>query len=473
MRVRPPRPPMKILLSLLLATSTLAGTNQLVPPFDAAENLPGGATTVHETGKNALSLAAPNLTDAQTTAFDIGNSFFKKNWVEAPSSTTARDGLGPHFIGRSCGACHTEDGRGAPPAFENSLQSEQPIALLFRLSIPGHGAHGSPKPEPSYGGQFNNSATSGVKPEGQVSIRYQEIRGQFADGEPYSLLQPSYALTNLGYGPMAANTLISPRIAPQMTGLGLLEAINESDILANAKRQAASGSGIKGHPNRVWDAYAQKMVIGRFGWKANTGTVAHQSAGAFNGDIGITSTRFPQEECMPKQRDCRTAPRGGHPEITDKLLDKVILYSRTQAVPAARNLDDSRTQRGRSLFYQAQCASCHTPRYVTGDFKPIPQLGQQTIYPYTDLLLHDMGPGLADSRPDFAAGGREWKTPPLWALGLVPAVNGHTRYLHDGRARNLLEAVLWHGGEAEPAKQYVLKLSKDDRENLVRFLQAL
>ncbi|QDQ27445.1 c-type cytochrome [Chitinimonas arctica] len=464
---------MKILLPLLLLTGAAAATLQFVPPFDPAEKLPGGDTTVHETGKNALSLAAANLTDDQTTAFDIGNSFFKKNWVEAPASTTARDGLGPHFIAHSCGACHTEDGRGAPPVFSNGLQSEQPVALLFRLSIPGRAPHGSPKPEPRYGGQFNNSAISEVKPEGQVQIRYEEIAGQFADGSHYSLLKPSYAFTDLGYGPMHPATLVSPRVAPHMTGLGLLEAIRERDILANARRQAADKEGIQGRPNRVWDAYANKMVIGRFGWKANSGTVAHQSAAAFNGDLGITSSRFPAEECMPSQTDCRKAPRGGHPEIPDKLLDQVILYSRTQAVPAARDLDDPAALRGRTLFHQARCASCHVPRYVTGEFKAIPQLGGQTIYPYTDLLLHDMGEGLADHRPDHLAGGRDWKTPPLWGLGLVPVVNGHTRYLHDGRARNLLEAVLWHGGEAEASKQFVLNLSQQDRENLVRFLTSL
>jgi len=469
---------MKPLLPLLLLTGTVvAGTllidSVVVPPFDRAETLPGGDTTVFDTGKNALALPSATLNDAQRTEFVIGNSFFKKNWVEAPSSTTARDGLGPHFIARSCGSCHTEDGRGAPPDFENGLQKEQPVALLFRLSIPGKDAHGGPKPEPTYGGQFANDAVSGVQPEGQVAISYEEVQGRFADGEAYTLLKPSYRFTDLNYGPMHPATEVSPRIAPQMTGMGLLEAIKESDIEANARRQAEAGQGIKGRTNRVWDAYAQKTVLGRFGWKANVGSIAHQSAGAFNGDIGITSRRFPAEECTAKQVDCRKAPRGGKLEISDKILDQVIFYSRTQAVPATRNLEDPRAQRGRTVFYQAQCAVCHVPSYVTGDFKAIPQLGRQTIYPYTDLLLHDMGEGLADNRPDFLAGGRDWKTPPLWALGMIPVVNGHTRYLHDGRARNLLEAVLWHGGEAEAAKQHVLKLSRDDRENLVQFLQSL
>ncbi|QNM97297.1 di-heme oxidoreductase family protein [Chitinimonas koreensis] len=464
---------MKTLLFLFAAAAATATGLALVPEFDPAEKLPGGATTTFDFGKNAFSYPAANLSDRQRTTFVVGNSFFKKNWVEAPSSTEGRDGLGPHFIARSCGGCHTEDGRGKPPAFDNDLQSEQPVGLLFRLSIPGRDAHGGPKPEPTYGGQFNNDAIPDVKPEGQVNIAYQEIEGRFADGERYTLLKPKYELVDLGYGPMHPETMMSPRIAPQMIGLGLIEAIKPADIEANVRRQAALDGPIKGRINMVWDAYARRMVIGRYGWKANTGSVAHQSAGAFGGDIGITSSRFPHEECTAAQADCRKAPTGGKPEIADHLMDQVIFYSRTLAVPAARDLDDPRVRRGRELFHQSQCAVCHVPRYTTGDFKAVPQLGRQTIFPYTDLLLHDMGEGLADGRPDYQAGGRDWKTPALWGLGLVPAVNGHSRYLHDGRARNLLEAVLWHGGEAEAAKQQVLKLSKQDRENLVQFLSSL
>ncbi|MDK2125337.1 di-heme oxidoreductase family protein [Parachitinimonas caeni] len=461
---------------LAIASTCLVGATVESPvsvPEDKGAEYAGGDTTVFETGRNAFSLPAANLNEAQRTDFAIGNSFFKRNWVEAPSSTSARDGLGPHFIARSCGACHTEDGRGAPPDFKNGLQAEQPVALLFRLSIPGVGEHGSPKPEPRYGGQFNNDAISGVKPEGRVEIRYREVGGKFDDGEPYSLRQPEYRLTHLAYGKLHPQTMVSPRVAPQMIGLGLLDAIRPEDIEANAKRQAEAGGAIHGRPNWVWDAYAQKAVIGRFGWKANSGSIAHQSAAAFNGDIGITSSRFPAEECMPVQRDCQKAPRGGKPEIDDDKLDKLIFYSRTQAVPARRNLADPRVKAGEAVFHAAQCAVCHTPKYTTGVLEGLPQVSNQTIRPYTDLLLHDMGPGLGDGRPDFLAKGNEWKTPPLWGLGLVPVVNGHSHYLHDGRARNLMEAVLWHGGEAEPSKRQVLKLSKQDRANLIFFLESL
>ena len=455
--------------SVLLGTMGISSGPELAPYQEGDEKL-GGDTTVYEVGRNAFSLPAANMASERQTRFFVGNSFFKKAWVEAPSSTTARDGLGPHFIARSCGACHALDGRGATPAFDNGLQSEQPMALLFRLSIP---AAGGSQPEPRYGGQFNNDAIPGVKPEGKVDIRYSELPGSFADGERYSLRRPDYRFEQLGYGAMHPQVQVSPRIAPQMIGLGLLEAIREQDILANARAQAAAGQGVSGRANYVPDAYAGRTLIGRYGWKANVATIAHQSAGAFNGDIGITSPRFPHEECMPAQRDCRSAPHGGQPEIPADKLNAVIFYSQTLAVPAQRDADSLDVRRGKWLFSQLQCASCHVPSYTTGKLRGLPEVSGQKISPYTDLLLHDMGEGLADHRPDGLADGREWKTPPLWGIGLFRDVNGHSEYLHDGRARNLSEAILWHGGEAEAAKQRFAALQRQDRAALLAFLNSL
>nr|WP_245876387.1 di-heme oxidoredictase family protein [Caldimonas caldifontis] len=440
----------------------------------------GGATTVWATGKNAFSFPAANLSDAERTRFVIGNSFFKRNWVMAPASTTARDGLGPHFIARSCGACHALDGRGAPPDFRKGLADEQPLALLLRLSVPGTDAHGGPRPEPVYGDQFTNAAVPGVTPEGEVTVRWKPIHGRFADGTPYTLQQPLYGFRKLGYGPMAKDVRVSPRIAPQVIGMGLLEAIPEAEIERNAAEQAAMPGPIKGQPNRVWDVVAGREMIGRFGWKANVATIAHQTAGAFHGDIGITSSFFPEESCTPKQADCRAAPRGARgqtPEIDDKTLHDVIFYQAALAPPARRNARDAQVLRGQRLFAQAQCAVCHRPSYVTGD-APFPHLTSpalkgQTIWPYTDLLLHDMGDALADGRPDFRANGRQWRTPPLWGIGLIKDVNGHQRLLHDGRANGVLEAILWHGGEAEDSKQQVLRMSREDREALVKFVESL
>lgn len=456
----------------LAALGVVAGTTP-------DEENTGGATTVHADGRNAFSFPAANLEDEERTRFAIGNSFFRRNWVEAPASTTARDGLGPHFIARSCGGCHAQDGRGAPPDFRKGI-SEQPVALLMRLSIPGQDAHGGPNPEPVYGDQLNNAAVQGVKPEGQVTLRYETVRGRFKDGTPYRLLKPHYGFRQLGYGPMAPDVMVSPRIAPQLIGVGLLEAIPEAEILRNVTEQATAAGPIKGQANQVWDAFAEKTLLGRFGWKANVATIAHQSAGAFLGDMGITSSRFAKEACTVAQTDCRAAPRGAKgkaPEIDDKTLGDVVFYQATLAPPARRQVDDRQVRQGQVLFQQAQCAVCHRPSYTTAE-GPFPALSSkalngQHIRPYTDLLLHDMGEGLADGRPDYLANGRQWKTPALWGLGLIKDVNGHTRLLHDGRARGALEAVLWHGGEAEASKQQVLAMSKAERAALVKFLESL
>ena len=449
---------------------------------DPLGELTGGATTVHATGRQAFSFPAANLADEEHTRFVIGNSFFKRNWVEAPASTGVRDGLGPHFIARSCGGCHVLDGRGEPPALRQRLgPPDPPVALLLRLSVPGTA---DPKagvvPEPVYGDQFNNAAVQGVRPEGEVVIRHRARPGRFDDGTRYTLQEPLYGFRALAYGPMRPDVLVSPRIAPQLIGVGLLEAIPEAEILRNASEQAAAGGPVRGVPNRVWDVRAQRELLGRFGWKANVATIAHQTAGAFHGDIGITSRWFPDETCTPTQADCRAAPRGAKgeaPEIDDKTLDDVVFYQAALAPPARRAPRDAQVLQGQALFAQAQCAQCHRPSYVTGA-PPFPALSSpalvgQRIWPYTDLLLHDMGEGLADHRPDFAATGRQWKTPPLWGIGLLQDVNGHTRLLHDGRARGVLEAVLWHGGEAEASRRQVLKMSRAEREALVKFVESL
>ena len=439
-----------------------------------------GDVTVFADGRNAFSFPAANLPDEERTRFAIGNSFFKRNWVQAPASTTARDGLGPHFIARSCGGCHVQDGRGKPPEILNRLNSEQAVDLLFRLSIPGKDAKHGVVAEPVYGDQLNNAAIDGVKPEGKVHIALTEVQGKYPDGTPYVLQKPSYSFSDLGYGPMHPEVMVSPRIAPQVIGLGLLEAIEEKDVLRNAEEQAAMAGPIKGVPNRVWDAYAQREMLGRFGWKANVATLAHQTGGAFLGDIGITSSLFPVENCTKAQTDCLNSPTGsenGEPELSDRLFNEIVFYQAVLAPPARRNVNDQKVLKGQKLFEQAQCAVCHRPSYTTGKV-PFPALSSkaledQEIWPYTDLLLHDMGEGLADNRPDFKANGRQWKTPPLWGIGLIPDVNNHMRLLHDGRANGVEEAILWHGGEAEESKTRFMNFSAEDRAALIRFVESL
>ncbi|MDZ7812135.1 MAG: di-heme oxidoredictase family protein [Ideonella sp.] len=443
----------------------------------------GGTTTVEVRGRNAFSLPFATLSEPERTRFVVGNSFFKRNWVEAPASTTGRDGLGPHFLARSCAGCHVQDGRGAPHDLSRALTPdalEPSVALLLRLSVPGLGPHGMPKPEPTYGDQLNTSAVQGVKPEGRFVLSYTEVSGRFADGTPYALLKPHYSLTDLAYGPLAEGTMISPRIAPHLAGIGLLEAIPEAALRENVARQAAQPGPIKGQLNRVWDPFSGTVTVGRFGWKASSASLAHQTAAAFQGDVGITSRTFPQETCTPQQRDCLAAPRGAQGpehEIDDATLAEVVFYQAALAPASWRAPQDEQVRRGQRLFEQAQCAQCHRPSYVTAQ-PPFPRLSPrsvvgQRIWPYTDLLLHDMGEALADGRPDHLANGRQWRTPPLWGIGLIKDVNGHQRLLHDGRARGVLEAVLWHGGEAEEAKRLVLGMSSAERDALVRFVESL
>ena len=447
---------------------TLPPTATAVPGMILAPEL-GGATTAFTVTRNAFGLPARNLEAGERRAFAVGNSFFRQNWVTAPASTEARDGLGPTFNALSCSSCHHLDGRGKPP--DGPDDGER--GLLIRLSVPGRDAvSGGPLPEPVYGGQLQDRAIMGVPAEGRLVISYREVAGSFADGERYSLRHPEYGFRDLAFGPMHPDTLLSPRVAPAIVGMGLLEAIPAADIRAAADPEDADGDGISGRVNMVWDARRGGMSLGRFGWKANQPTVEQQTAGAFLGDLGITSALFPGENCPDSQGECQAAPNGGEPEIGAERLGKVTLYTQTLAVPAMRGVDDPAVQRGARLFAAAGCAVCHTPMHVTGEH-PVAALSGQVIYPYTDLLLHDMGPELADGRPDFGAGGQEWRTPPLWGIGLVATVNGHTLFLHDGRARGLVEAILWHGGEGAAARDAFKGFDQDARDALIRFLESL
>ena len=291
---------------------------------------------------------------------------------------------------------------------------------------------------------------------------------------------PTYELIDLNYVPISPEIMVSPRVAPPMIGLGLLEAVSEDQILANADPDDESGDGISGKPNRVWSALHGKEMLGRFGWKASQTTIAEQSAGAFSGDIGILTTLHPSGagECTQEQARCINAPSGNsskyqNVEVGDELFKLVTFYSQNLAVPKRRNPEDPEVLKGKALFYEIGCVKCHQPKFVTGEAPRQPHLSNQLIYPYTGMLLHDMGEGLADNRPDGKASGREWRTPPLWGIGLTETVNGHTLFLHDGRARNLTEAILWHGGEAQAARDEFAELSREDRERLLAFVNSL
>ena len=429
---------------------------------------------MHSTLAIALSslLALPGLANSDNTPqqhedFAIGGAFFQQPWVIAPASTTARDGLGPLFKANSCITCHVGHGRGHPPLTD----TEPFLSTLVKLGIPAHTTEQQAQaqtlgvaPDPTYGDHLQPLGIKGLPGEGTPRFTYSEINGQFKDGEHYTLQKPTLTVENLHYGALAHDIQFSARVAPPLPGMGLLESIPEAEILANADPDDTNGDGISGKANQVWDIAQQQTVLGRFSWKANQPSIRQQSADAFHNDMGITSSLFPEQPCSAAQTDCHTLPDGGKPEIPDNLLEKVVFHVANQPVPARREVDDPAVIQGQKLFQQAGCAACHVARFAA--------LNQQP-QPYSDLLLHDMGAGLADNRPEFSASGSEWRTPPLWGIGLTETISGHTRFLHDGRARNLLEAILWHGGEAETAKQNVVSMNKPEREALLRFLHSL
>jgi CxxC motif-containing protein (DUF1111 family) len=446
----------------------------------------GGAATRAIEGRNAFGFPLSGLSDEQVLDFEVGDSFFTKNWVTAPASTESRDGLGPTFNAQACSSCHVLDGRGAPPTGPDDATTR---GLLLRLSVPadaagpptaddpeagvpGETAGGTPAPEPVYGGQLQDRAIDGVDPEGRMQITWEAVDGTYDDGSPFEIRRPVVEIVDLAYGPLDDAVQVSPRLAPQVIGVGLLEAVPEDTIVALADEDDRDGDGISGRPNLVPDPRTGETVVGRFGWKANVGTVEAQVAGAFHGDVGITSSLAPEQNCGPAQPACDAAVGDGEPEIDDERLARVAFYNRTLAVPAMRDHEAGDVRAGAVHFDDLGCSGCHVAELRTGA-ADVPDLADQTIHPYTDLLLHDMGPGLADGRPDLAASGSEWRTPPLWGIGLLDDVGGERFLLHDGRARTLAEAILWHGGEAQAARDAYAGLDADRRDELLAFLESL
>jgi CxxC motif-containing protein (DUF1111 family) len=473
--------PMPRFRSLLLAALLAAPLTNWVAGSPARLDAPysGGDTTVviprqQLTDRGAFSFPADNLSFTRRGDHFAGNSFFQNPWVTAPASVASRDGLGPLFNTMSCQSCHVLDGRGRPPEDDEDMRS-----MLVRVSVPTDGSpahaaliaeHGH-VPHPVYGDQIQNNAIAGVAPEAEVLIEWEELPGSFADGQPYSLRRPAYRLEQPGYGAFGPDLLTSGRVAPQMIGIGLLDTIADATLLELADPDDADGDGISGRPNRVPDRATGERALGRFGWKGEQPNVRQQVASAFAGDIGITSSLFPAASHTAPQAIDR--PSGGEPEVSDEILRLVTFYCKTLAVPAQRGHDAPGVLAGAELFRSAKCNACHVETLVTGEDPDFPELSGQTIHAYTDLLLHDLGPGLADDRPIFDASGSEWRTPPLWGLGLVFGVNRHNNFLHDGRARSFSEAILWHGGEAEASREAYRAMSADERRQLESFLKSL
>ena len=418
--------------------------------------------TVADTTRSAFSLPSPLLAAGERRAFAVGNALFRANWITAPASAEGLDGLGPLFNARSCSSCHLHDGRSRPPTDGETERQ----GLLLKIGVRRDGA--SDAPHAHYGDQLQDDAIPGVRPEVRVDITWQATPGRYGDGEAFELLAPRYDLRELAYGPLGDDVVLGGRVAPHLVGLGLLEAIPAAALRAQADPDDRDGDGISGRVHVLADGQ-----FGRFGWKATQPTVLAQIAGAFVHDMGITSSLHGQEPLAEPQRAAVEFASGGSPEIDDHKLERVAFYSRTLAVPTPRDADAPKVVAGRAHFTAFGCAACHVPTWTTGAIAFHAGFGGHTIHPYSDLLLHDLGPALGDGKHDGDARPGEWRTPPLWGLGLLPVVSGHERLLHDGRARGFAEAILWHGGEAEVARERFRTAPRAQRDELLAFLRSL
>lgn len=427
---------------------------------DSAEEISGGGTTIADTTMRSYGRMALNTQPIKDKwgHFREGKKVFDRDWSRARQSP-----LGPLFSSTSCNGCHDKDGRGRPPA-----DGELPESMVVQLAMLV--GDGEQSPDPEYGWQLDyRTMHEEEEREGYCAIEYEEIEGRFADGASFTLRKPRIEFRDLAHGDFRWRTRFSARVAPILCGLGLLEAVPVETIHALADPNDTDGDGISGRPNYVFDVATGRKELGRFGWKAGQPSVAQQIAKAFHDDMGITTAYFPDTSAIVRNAGFSRRPV----ELDLNDFDRILFYTKLLAVPARRDWKEPAVLRGKVLFHETGCARCHAPRLVTGEMDGYPELSNQVIRPYTDLLLHDMGEGLADDRPDGLASGREWRTPPLWGIGLVHVVNEHTFFLHDGRARNLEEAILWHGGEAIASQRFYRRLPKSDREALLAFLGSL
>ncbi|MBB3062018.1 di-heme oxidoredictase family protein [Microbulbifer rhizosphaerae] len=433
----------------------------------------GGDTTIHaltsgETDNHFMQMAT-NLGYENAQPFVLGRRVLHSSAVdgrhderpiENPVFTEMVGLAGPHHINSSCASCHERNGRAAAAPVGEPLDK-----WVFKV------ADTNGNPDPYLGSVLQPKARDGAVSEGSVSIVYWT--------EQNGLRSPNYAFTGV------TPERFSARIAPNLVGMGLLEAIRESAILAQADPEDSDGDGISGRANRVLDPETGDTRLGRFGWKAGTASIRHQLARAFNTDMGILTSVFPEPDCGSSQNDCGTSGA----ELADQHLADLTKYISLLGVRPQRDYDSPSVQNGEQLFTNVGCADCHTPTHQTSEHHPLAELRNQTIHPYTDLLLHDMGPGLADNLGEGEASGAEWRTPPLWGLGLSACVTGGVEnpiggqgneictpehsYLHDGRARSIEEAILWHGGEGQAANDGYQGLSASEKQDLLNFLGSL
>jgi CxxC motif-containing protein (DUF1111 family) len=420
--------------------------------------LAGGVTMPYQYSgetNHLFNQMAPNASPPTGESFLLGRRLHETDFLDGthgepgnPIYPEQIGKLGPKFSNVSCVACHVNNGRALPPA----------IGALMLQSLVRVGSDASGTPDPVLGSVLSPQSTNGT-PEDSVTISsYTTINGQYGDGTPYSLQKPNYTFGS--YIP----AFYSVRLAPQLVGMGLLEAVSESTIQSLADADNAGTNGISGRLQTVIDPQTGQPRLGRFGYKAGKARISQQIAGALNADMGVTTSIFPVLD-----GDTNSGPV----ELSDNDLTNWARYISCLGVNARRSLTDTQALQGEQLFASANCVQCHTPTLQTSPYHPIAELRNQTIHPYTDLLLHDMGSGLADNIGEGNASGSEWRTPPLWSIGLTAGISGGEAYLHDGRARSLEEAILWHDGEAAASKEIFRTMSAADRAALIAFLNSL
>lgn len=425
-----------------------------------------------------------NITLEDKLNYKVGEAIFQKFWVASPSSTTASDGLGPLYNARSCHSCHINNGRGHAPQDGVSGSSVPSFFIRFGKTYSTHHVvENGIYPhigDSTYGHQLQGQGSTGIKPEGDYHLTYNEKVETLADGTQVTLRKPTLQWDQLHYGALDKGTGISMLVAPPLVGMGLLDAVPNDAIISKADPEDQNNDGISGRVSWVRMKENTPPVVGRFGYKASSPTVSVQNQQAFNIDMGLSTPLMPYAsgDCTDRQADCLTSPNGNSPHLDNLEVDKtqmhlVDLFVSLSAPPAMRNLRSETFLEGKTLFEDSGCASCHTPKMKTGQHSVFSELNQRTFYPFTDLLLHDMGPELASGFPSFSASPSEWRTAPLWGIGLSKSVSGRVGFLHDGRARTIEEAILWHGGEAQQSQIAYKNLKKDHREKLIYFLESL
>ena len=444
----------------------------------ADPSLPGGETSNQVENKNSFSLSSRNLEEHMRINFLVGNALFERMWEDSSiSKNIAKDGLGPFFSARSCESCHINDGRGHIPI----TNKEDKISVVIQISqnIAQSNDYIKNIEDDIYGGQISEFAVKDVLKEADIIIDYKYSLEMYEDGRVVELRRPIIKIDNLNYGDFNESTTFSARIAQPMIGLGLIEHISDQSLLMNEDINDTNNDGVSGKANKVWDIENEKLAIGRFGWKAAQPSVYQQTADAFYHDMGLSNKLYSNPfNCTSKQVECAKAISGNSEEyddleVSNDQLDLVTFYSSQLGVPARRSINAENVKKGKEIFFELNCNSCHVESFTTGDSGSHANLKNQIIYPYSDFLLHDMGESLSDGVSEFLAQGSDWRTPPLWGIGLTSIVSDEYGYLHDGRARTIEEAILWHGGEANEIIQNYKKLKKSEVNQLLSFINSL